>query len=222
MRRIAVAFWLVLAVTLAGCAGQLKPAPDARLTPGRAPGAVAEEAGVKVVARAEAWRGYPEDLWRQVTPMLVTVENGSRVRLRIRYADFALVTPSEQRFAALAPFDIRGTLPEREPMGLAHPFLLDPYHGRFFPYRGAIHPFAFDPFYYDRFWPGWQRWVSLPTGDMVQKALPEGVVEPGGRATGFVYFELVEDTDRVSLRADLVNADTGAKFVSLVIPFVVH
>jgi hypothetical protein len=56
---------------------------------------------------------------------------------------------------------------------------------------------------------------------MIVKALPEGVLEPGGRVTGFVYFEEVEDVPRVRFVAQLVNASTGARFGTLTIPFVV-
>ncbi|HKY60237.1 MAG TPA: hypothetical protein VJP59_04420, partial [Gemmatimonadota bacterium] len=56
--------------------------------------------------------------------------------------------------------------------------------------------------------------VELPTSDMVSGALPEAVVEPGDRVTGFVYF--VDDDDhvdldhagRVTFQAELVNAET--------------
>ena len=42
---------------------------------------------------------------------------------------------------------------------------------------------------------------------MVQKALPEGVLEPEGRITGFLYFEDADfDPDRGTFVADLVDA----------------
>lgn len=54
------------------------------------------------------------------------------------------------------------------------------------------------------------------------RALPEGVIEPGGKVSGFVYFPGVgADVKRVRLRADLVNAQTGETLVPLALPFVV-
>ncbi|MGH7565021.1 MAG: hypothetical protein ACREK5_11470 [Gemmatimonadota bacterium] len=56
--------------------------------------------------------------------------------------------------------------------------------------------------------------MKLPTSDMVSGALPEAVVEPGDRVTGFVYF--LDDDDqvdldhagRVTFQAEVVNAET--------------
>jgi hypothetical protein len=55
---------------------------------------------------------------------------------------------------------------------------------------------------------------------MLRQALPEGVLEPGGVATGFVYFQhLSGDTGRVALRAELPS-DAGEQVTRLEIPFV--
>jgi hypothetical protein len=44
---------------------------------------------------------------------------------------------------------------------------------------------------------------------MVQKALPEGVLQPGGRIAGFVYFEHADfPNDRGTLVFDLRDAPT--------------
>ena len=76
-----------------------------------------------------------------------------------------------------------------------------------------------NPLYWERFVPV-MRTVDLPTFDMLRKALPEGVLEPGGRLSGFVYFEDVgPGVERVELRADFENADTGERIVRLGIPF---
>jgi hypothetical protein len=71
-------------------------------------------------------------------------------------------------------------------------FYVAPYLRRHYPFFTPFNgPFLHDPFYYDSFHPAMKR-VSLPTGDMVQKALPEGVLEPGGRITGFLYLETAD------------------------------
>ena len=80
-------------------------------------------------------------------------------------------------------------------------------------------PFAADPLYYDTFHARWP--VELPTASMVATALPEGVIEPGGSVSGFLFFEDVpEEVERVTFRMDLVNADTGESFGGLRIPFI--
>ena len=64
------------------------------------------------------------------------------------------------------------------------------------------------------------RRFQLPTGAMVQKALPEGVLEPGGRVTGFLYFEDIDvgKDDRATFVTDLVNASGGETVGAIRIP----
>lgn len=55
---------------------------------------------------------------------------------------------------------------------------------------------------------------------MLRKGLPEGVLEPGGRVTGFLYFEGIgPDVDRVRLLADFPDAVTDERVTRLGIPF---
>lgn len=222
----AVALGAAGAVSLMGCSTtpDLVPAPGAQpAPPGPGKGAVAEVRGVRVVARSDAWSGFPPNLDR-VTPILVTIENDGTVPIRIRYNEFALVAPSTgESFAAIPPFNIRGT--EVEPVtalgysGFWVAPYYAPYYPRLRPYHGA---FPFDQYYYDRYYPTWVD-IELPTGDMVQKALPEGVLDPGGRVTGYLYFENVErGTGMVEFTKDVVNAATGATLGTIKIPFEVE
>lgn len=212
-------------VLLAGCATQLVPAPGAtRIEAGPGVAAVSEGNGVHVVARVDAWRGYPADLELEGTPVLVTVENGGARRVGVRHEHFALLGQDGRTFAVLAPFEIEGSVPERFPAAFAGPgfgyYRVYGPHPRFGTRFG--HPFgwgpAWDPFYWE---PYATRWVTLPTGDMVQKALPETTLEPGGRVRGFLYFEKVRDIPAVTFRARLVDATTGRPFGTVEIPFVV-
>lgn len=223
-RRGAAAGSLIAAVAIAlvGCATQLRPAPEALLLPGPGQAAIAETAGVRIVASADAWRGDPETLDRIVTPMLVRVENDGAVAVQVRYEDFALVAEDGRRFAAIPPFNVRGVVstPNRGLYPVYGPGV-SPFYS-FYPHL-AVAPgiYPFDPLYYDAYWPYWYRWVDLPTGDMVQKALPEGVLQPGGRTTGFLYFEDVDKARRVTFEARLRVRDTDNRTVGLTIPFVV-
>lgn len=144
--------------------------------------------------------------------------------LRVRYSEFVLVGPSGERFVALPPFDIEAT--ETEPIAApAYPvrgFSVAPYASPFFPGAALADPFAFDPFYYQTYYPQFRR-INLPTEDMVQKALPEGVLDPGGRVEGFLYFEPVNpELAQVFFTADLVNAETGETFGDVRISFTVE
>jgi hypothetical protein len=58
---------------------------------------------------------------------------------------------------------------------------------------------------------------------MIQKALPEGVLDPGGRVTGYPYFQNVKkDVGMVELTNELVNAKDGEIFGVVRIPFKVE
>lgn len=213
MRRPVV---LALVLLLAGCAAQLRPAPDARLVPGLPGAATAQADGVTLTAQAGAWRGRPPGLETYVTPVLVTVDNGSRVPVRLRYADFALVDARGRRLEARAPFEVRGAVAEPLPYYAfpRGPFLVRDIAGR----PVLVDPFWYDPFYFD--FPRYRR-VELPTGDMVQLALPEKVLEPGARVSGFVYFEPVERAaSPLTLTVRLVDDRSGEPFATATIPFV--
>ena len=210
---------LVLVVTLAGCAAELRPAPTAQVLPGPGRPATAAAAGVRVVAQTGVWQAYPPALDSVVTPMLVTVDNHSDVPLRIRHSDFALVSKDGRRFTALAPGEVHGAVVNPGPPAYAYS------HGVFVA-RGdggrrviVLDGFPFDPFF-DSF-PG-ATWTELPTPDMIRLALPEGALAPRTNAAGFVYFPRVpRKTSSADFSAALVADRTGAPVATLTIPFVV-
>jgi hypothetical protein len=58
---------------------------------------------------------------------------------------------------------------------------------------------------------------------MLAKGIPEGVLEPEGRISGFLYFEKLPDNlDRITFEADLINARTGVTLGTVRIPFVIE
>lgn len=230
LRRCHRPLLLALALTLVGCATTLEPAPEATRIPGRFKAAAAEVAGVRVVATAGAWRGFPRNLDDAVIPILMTIENGSQHAVGLRYTSFALETPAGVRFAALPPLQIteRVTEPVRASFHPRTRFSVgssvSAYDWGWSAYDG---PLAFDPWYYDRH-ALWLRraptyWiVQLPTSDMIRTALPEGVVQPRGAVSGFVYFEELRDDPRsVILSVRIVDATSGEELGVGRIPFVV-
>jgi hypothetical protein len=225
MVRLQLAVIVAVALALGACAAHLQPAPGATVLPGPGQAVIGEQGGVRIVASANAWRGHPPSLERRLTPILMVIENGASVPLRLRYSDFTLVTDAGRRLAALPPFDILGTVSE--------PVSSLPYDGLYWPSyysRWSVFggPFRDDPLYfgtfspfYGSYGPGYYR-IDLPTGDMVQKALPETVVPPGGRVAGFLYFEPIERGDGlVQLVARIVAAETEQLLGTITIPFVV-
>jgi len=84
-------------------------------------------------------------------------------------------------------------------------FELAPGYSDYYP---SVRPCA-DPYYYGYYYPRW-RSINLPTDGMLRRALPEGILNSGGRLDGYLYFEeLTDDVERVAFRMDVVNARTG-------------
>ena len=214
-----------LLICLAGVAcahtAQLVPAPDAPRLNGAA---VAEAEGIRLTAGGQRWSGEPRDLANIVTPLYVTVENGSSTPIRIRYREVELIYPNGLQVSAIPPFQIQrpGTQTVvAGPAFAADGFYLHPrYHG-FYPgmplWEG---PWDYDPFMYEQMYGSWEP--SLPTRDMLTNALPEGVLQPGGRAAGFLYFHRVSSEGRVTLEFDAVDANTRARIAALRIPMIVQ
>ncbi|MCY1063226.1 hypothetical protein OV090_00525 [Nannocystis sp. RBIL2] len=213
--------WFFAGAALLGCAGNLEPAPESRRVPGIASSAVDEQAGIELVAVSDAWRGHPPELDELVTPVLVTLTNRSGRSLELRYEHFALVTPAGVRFAALPPVIVTGVA--YGPVDLVYPpmgFGLAPYLSPWYPALsvwGGSFPFRAD--YYGNCYTSCQHF-PLPDGELLQRALPEGVLSPGGRITGFLYFEELEDVRHINLMFELVDPNTGERFGGLDIPFV--
>ena len=217
---------LGLIVLLAGCAGRhLAPAPQADRVAGDENAAQDEQNGVRVIFEAD-WHGDPDNLESAVTPLRVSLTNDSGHPLRVRYRDFTLATDTGFRSRAMPPFQIRGSVPEVQAT-LVRPyygwngFYVAPYFSPFYGpyYRPWAGPWAFDAPYYT-FYTTWQK--PLPTEDMLERALPEGVLERGGTLTGYIYFQRIpEGVKGVQFQAKLIDAVTEETVATMAIPFVV-
>ena len=204
---------IILMCTIGIAAAQIEPEERANTT----------VAGVHITVTADAWTGLPPDIG-EIEPLLVTIENNSGVPLRIRYDQFSAVGPTGDRKRALPPFEIRGTewvdpyyLPGAYPFA-ADRFWVAPHLGGFYPgLRPFGGPFIYDPWFYSSYYPSWR--VGLPTQDMLSQALPEGVVEPGGKIAGFLY---IEDKPKEGKHArfvyDIVNAETQERLGRVEVP----
>jgi hypothetical protein len=65
--------------------------------------------------------------------------------------------------------------------------------------------------------------AKLPTPQMFDLLLPEGVVDNGGHAAGFLYFEKVDNDEKdIAFRADLADAASGRFFGTITIPFTLY
>lgn len=224
---------ILTVLTIGGCAShsQLMPAPGDKEIPGDVESAVSTVGGVHVTLHTQAWRGQ-QGIVDVVTPLRIVVENSSNQPVRLRYSDFKLIGPKGKVFAALPPYGITGAVEEPH-LVQTYPVILEPeFESDDFevaPYYSAIYPdmpvwsgpFYYDPFYYDEYYTYWQT-IQLPTQRMLNQALPDGVIKPGGRVSGFLYFQEVnEDLPTVRFEYELVNASNGNIFGTVTIPFVV-
>ena len=235
VRSALVVFVLAGALAAAGCATsrtELDPAPAANEVSGMMDAAVDRVEGVRMVVQSQAWPGMSE-IKTEVTPLRVVIENNGSVPVRLRYDEFTLVGPQGTRYSALPPYGVEGSVEEpvlvegydpiTAPAFEYDNFYVAPYYASAYPTIDPYaDPFYYDPYYYDRYETVWQS-INLPTEEMVAEVLPEGVLDPGGRVAGFLYFERVDpEAPRVRFRADLVSAADGDVFGEVSIPFIVN
>jgi hypothetical protein len=169
-----------------------------------------------VVATTGAWRGWPSELVDLVEPLHVRVVNGGPAPLRVDPAIFSLVLPDGQQLPATPAIDVRAVVTEPPPAlrpdsGLT----LGPMRERSGPGWALDEP-AFDP-RSDASQQSARGW-SLPSTDMLQSALPEGVLPPGATASGFVYFARAPaGVAPAGLTVQLVDARTGQPLGAVVV-----
>lgn len=226
--RLCLAIVMLGLILIAGCAvPRLQPAPDARLVPGSDRIAVADSAGVRVTVETGAWTGEPRNLSAEITPLRITIENHGERSVRVRYNDFSLASDAGYRYSSLPPYQIRGSVPGQDyppfaPRFTWSGFYVAPYYSPYFVgMRPWGDPWAFDGYYYHSHFPLWR--VDLPTRDMREMAVPEGVIEPSGSISGFIYFpKLTEGARRFTFVARLVDGRTSGDFGELKIPLEVR
>lgn len=217
-----------LAFTLGGCVSETELVPAAGATPVGFNGALTKVAGIQVRANGEIWPGL-KDVRDQVTPVHLNVYNSGKTPIRIRYDQLWLVDQDGNRYAALPPFRIKGNVVAGE-YGVMEPgfaavgFDVAPAYAGVYPDL-SVTDYDFDEpteeEYYAAYYPYWATVeASLPTPVMLRMALPEGVVKPGGRVNGYVYFQHVPaNAGRVDLDMRLVNASNKKYIATARIPF---
>lgn len=223
-----------LAAVIAACAEvpTLEPAAGANTSAIQKDTAVATVAGVAVTAGAEEWPGPQAEIVTEVTPLHVSIENDSANPISVTYGNLALVAADGTRYTALPLYEIDGEVsrivrvekypPVSDLAFYGTGFSLAPHYGSVYPqYPVYDGPFFYDWGYY-RAYGTYYRDIQLPTETMQRLALPEGVLEHGGRVSGWVYFQKVDAEKRkVVLRYDVERARTGEEFAEMRIPFTV-
>ena len=171
---------------------------------GRSSLAVESRSGVTVTADGSVWDSSPKNLATEVTPVWVTLSNATGRPLRIQYDEFSLRGASSAIYAALSPYVLPASgstevlaVPDG---GDFDKFEVAAYLAPFYPWLPVwVGPLPHGPFMHSVAWR-----ASLPTASMLDRALPEGVLENGGTASGYLYFQKVSaEESKVTFQAGL-------------------
>jgi len=183
--------------------------------------AVSTVAGVRLVASVGTWKGKPSRL-EVALPLEVEITNGGERPVSIRYDAFALVSDTGQRLVALPPFDIESS--NIQAIRVSNPaatgFQVAPHHRASLPsYEPFSGTFPEDTAYFAAHHPK-LRAAGLPTREMIEAALPEGVLLPGGRISGFLYLvPLPPEAKGAVFELELSQSPKGRSFGRINIPF---
>ena len=144
-----------------------------------------------MTADGSVWDSSPKTLATVVTPVWVTLHNATGRSLRVQYDEFTLKGDSGAIYIALAPYVLRAS-PSQPPFevpngGYFDKFQVAAYLAPFYPWLPVWNgPLPYGPSIHSV-----ASRASLPTASMLDRALPEGVLEDGGTASGFLYFQKV-------------------------------
>ena len=197
---------VALLASVGACATEpeLLPVSGYKSPIGRRTLAAESRSGVTVTADGSAWDSPPKKLVTEVTPVWVTLQNATGRPLRIQYDEFTLRGASGATYMALAPYVLRASTSkpvfEVPDGGYFDKFQVAAYLAPFYPWLQVWNgPLPYGPSIYSVPWR-----ASLPTASMLDRALPEGVLENGGTASGYLYFQRVRPQEgEVSFLAGL-------------------
>ena len=219
--------FVTLLASIGACARQpeLLPSSGYRSAIGRRSLAVESRSGVTMTADGSVWDSPPKNLATEVTPVWVTLYNATRLPLRVQYDEFTLRGASGAIYIALAPYVMRGSRSrpvfEVPDGGYFDKFYVAAYLAPFYPWLPPWNgPLPCGPSVHSVA----QR-ASLPTASMLERALPEGVLENGGTASGYLYFQKVGAREGQATFLARLQEPTGApepthQLASIDIPFV--
>ena len=216
--------WILLAMlpVLGGCvhaASHFRPALPDQAVAGQPEAGIGTAAGVRLMATAGDWRGWPDDLEEHLTPVEVLVENRSGRSLRIRHDAFGLVDAHGFRHPALDPREVHRYLSPYGPSTYVY------FHYGFFgayPWPGFYYPWAY-PYYPYSWWGPWGVgvWAEPSRGAYAPRPGPEGALEDGGQVSILLFFPVPAlELPSLELVANLIDQASGTLLATVRIPFV--
>ncbi|MBU3948805.1 MAG: hypothetical protein KJ826_11365 [Proteobacteria bacterium] len=218
--RLFLVISFLVALLVSGCASApfLAPAPSLQIT-----GDTAEKSieNVFVSVSGNAWAG-DKQVKDYVTPLKLTIKNDYKSPIKISYSLFSLTDSTGKVLAVLPPFAIKDVV--EEPVMSSRfdcpGFYVAPYYASYYPFLyGYRNSFYYDPFYFDHYYTCWKE-IAMPTKEMLDLAIPEGVLGNRSEISGFFYFEKIGDAEQYTFEMKLVEAKTGKQFGIINVPFV--
>jgi hypothetical protein len=176
--------------------------------------------GVRVVIRPEKWEGYRGDLEEYLTPVEVSIENGSGRAIQLHASSFALRTPKGVQYAALSPQDMRYAVGAwRGATFASYSYYGAPGVGPYFyPWAPTFGP-TFSVWNGTHSWWGAVPYYGYGYG-LPSRALVKGTLEPGGKTTVVLLFPVpAAELKAWELDASFLDV-AGAKVGELRVPFV--
>jgi hypothetical protein len=213
---------LAVAASAISCGhGRLVPAPTAQLAAEAAP--VGTDAGVRLVANLDDWRGLADRLPDELTPIKIRIVNRGDEPVSILYQALTLRGHKGRVYHAVPaiPLDharlLERTGPIRPVFAASSFDVAARYRDAYPDLRVWPRHLKRDDSYYER---AYERWSGHPPGrELCRMALPEGVLEPGGEITGYVYFENPTSSESaLALTAHLASGRDDRPVASIKIP----
>ena len=207
-----------------GCAGPriLVPAPSSLMQRNEG---VQTLKGITVEVTGEGWNADPE-VYDEVTPIKITIKNDSDSPLRISYSIFSLFDSEGNLSSVLPPYSIEEKMNEDAASSefTCSGFYVAPYYSRYYPNMLRYEdPFFYDPIYNQHYYSCWKNnSIELPTKEMINKALPEGVLWQKVTVSGYLYFEKVKESEKYRFRMDVIDIKTGVRLGEISIPMIVR
>ncbi|TFI57551.1 hypothetical protein E2493_14360 [Sphingomonas parva] len=180
-------------------------------------------------AEVDRWPG-PARITSKLTPVKITLENHGPKPVLLAYNRIKLVGRDGREFRTLPLYRVQRSaageaeLPHafavRDQKFEVSGFRLARLYGRAYPGQPlADTAIGLDPAYY-ALYESYYDGEPLPTTGMRRWGLPEGVLDPGGRVEGYLYFEKAPNSaEPLTLKYELVDALSGASsgIVSVVV-----
>lgn len=171
---------------------------------------VADEVSFRITANV--WSAKPKNLKRYVLPFYVEIKNNTDQDIIISDSDFILLDDQANQYNTISAERTAAILKESD----ANRFYVYPrvsigvgtsfHHDRFHYYGHHRYPFYrpyYRPYYYydDYPYPYYRsRYYETDVEDIYIQALNTGVIRPGAKLSGYVYFnKLPQDTRQLTL-----------------------